>query len=147
MPIESGDDAPRELKHWTDRFALWAIPHRIAIVRIRGSREVMSCGINVELDAGKKTCSVVSLFPTPQHIVRLHGTLGLSAAGKLTASGQIETAPDSTGNTASSESPSAQIGGALKVEGALVFDSRRAFARRMYRPPGRFEALRIQIRP
>jgi hypothetical protein len=119
MPIESGDDTPRELRQWTSRFALWAIPHRIAIVRVRGSREVMSCGIDVEFDAGKKTCSVVSLFPTPQHIVRLHGTLALSAAGKLTASGQIEADPDSNGNAASSESPSAQIGGALKVEGAF----------------------------
>lgn len=119
MPIEFGDDAPRELKQWTNRFALWAIPHRIAIVRVLGSREVMSCGIDVEFDAGKKTCSVFSLFPTPQHIVRLHGTLELSAAGKLSASGQIETVPDSNGDTATAESPSAQLGGALKVGGAF----------------------------
>jgi hypothetical protein len=114
-PIEFGSDTPAELKNWTKRFALWSVPHRISIIRVRGSREVMSCGLDVQFDAGKKTCSVVALFPTPRHIVRAQGSLGLFAAGTLSASGKLD--PDLVSERTGTPLPKAA--GSVKVEGAL----------------------------
>jgi hypothetical protein len=71
------------------RFDVWLIPHRFSLVRKRGLAEPVAVGLEIEYEAKKQTCSVISLIPGPrfQH----HGRVSLetSYSGAIDASGDF----------------------------------------------------------
>jgi hypothetical protein len=71
-----------------DGYELWFVPHRVALNRRKGSAEVVRFGLEVEYQNGKKTCSVISLFPAPEFTT--HGSVGTAFQGTLNASGVAE---------------------------------------------------------
>lgn len=75
-----------------DGYELWFVPHRVSLLRRKGQAEVVSFGLEVEYMNGKKTCSVVSLFPAPEFTV--YGNVGLDFRGSLTTHGLAEKLTD-----------------------------------------------------
>lgn len=58
-----------------EEFRLWLIPHRFSLLLRSKQAAVTAAGIDVEYDAGGKTCSVVQMWPAPQY--RLDASLEL----------------------------------------------------------------------
>jgi hypothetical protein len=83
---------PADLKLY-DRFRLWLVPHRVALLRRRGLAEPVSVGIEVEYISDGGTCSVVSLIPAPQFLH--HGELSFNGSikGSLGISGEVTPFP------------------------------------------------------
>jgi len=71
-----------------ERFRLWLVPHRVALLRRRGLAEPVSVGIEVEYMSERGTCSVVSLIPAPQFVH--HGDLSFngSITGSMAVTGE-----------------------------------------------------------
>jgi hypothetical protein len=84
------------------KFALWLVPHRVSVRRLRGLFELVSLAIDVQYDADGGTCSVVSLFPEARF--RTHGSFSAQASVSLAgnmAPLQVALAPEPTGDSLS----------------------------------------------
>jgi hypothetical protein len=100
-----GVPLPADLKLY-ERFRLWLVPHRVALLRRRGLAEPVSVGIEVEYIADGGTCSVVSLIPAPQFLhlgdlsfnASITGSMGFS--GEVTPSPTIQIEPPTEGRSA-----------------------------------------------
>lgn len=88
----SGQEFPQHLRLY-DRFRLWLVPSRLAIIRKSGLSEPVSVGLEVEYDSDGQTCSVVALLPSPEFVV--HGSVNVDTkiAGSLDAAGQMSPLP------------------------------------------------------
>jgi hypothetical protein len=89
-----GQEFPQHLRLY-DRFRLWLVPSRLAIIRKSGFSEPVSVGLEVDYDSDGQTCSVVALLPSPEFVI--HGSVNLDSriAGSLDASGQLSPLPAS----------------------------------------------------
>jgi hypothetical protein len=71
------------------RFDIFMIPHTLAIMRRSGMAEPTELGLEVEYDAGGRTCSVVSLFPVFQYQVQGSVSSGVRFAARMSPTGEL----------------------------------------------------------
>lgn len=94
----AGKDKDEPVPPFYKRFSIWAVPHRLSIIRRKGLSEPISVGVEVEYQTGGKTCSIVGLFPSFEFcaVGTIGGTFSANAdlGGNLTVS---ESLPEETG--------------------------------------------------
>jgi hypothetical protein len=100
------------------RFALWVIPHRISVRRMRGIYDLVSLTISARFDAGGGTCSVVSLFPE----ARFKSIGALKAEASISLSGSM-TPPTQALKNLHDVGGSLSVGMSGGVEASLAFQA------------------------
>ena len=87
LAFKLGKPIPADLELYR-QFSTWVVPNRVGVIRRSGMAEAMSVGIECEYMNGERTCTIVSLLPSPQFV--LHGTASgtLKCEGNLAFSGE-----------------------------------------------------------
>lgn len=118
---EHGLEVPADYRVYGDRFDLWIVPHRAAVIRKGGLREVTSLGLEVRYDNGKKTCSIAEVLPKAEFVDRasLQVRCSLGLNGKVSAGSPLS-------NSAEDAALQASIGASADggVNSQLKFEAR-----------------------
>src|SRR5664280_2194783 len=96
----AGKAIPKTLSLY-ERFGVWIVPHRLAIIRRKGLAEPVAVGVQIQYVVDG-TCSILGLFPSFEY--RVVGEIGGNFHAELGASGEIGAAlsPDVAGVDSSS---------------------------------------------
>ncbi len=107
-----------------DRFKAWLIPHRFSIVRRSGLAQIISLGCEIEYFS-EGTCSIVSLFPEAQFVVRSGIDFSLNGQSRAKISLNGNALPIDTNNS-DCEKPAENMSLDLNISGRsyLNFSSR-----------------------
>jgi hypothetical protein len=87
------------------RFKIWLVPHRLSILRRRGSAEITAIGLECEYTKASEIIGVIGLIPSAQFVT--HGSIGgnFTCSGAFTFGGEPKPVTEKQPGTENSLTP------------------------------------------